>query len=113
MNLGNIDVEGCWNISVDVRDAELFRQGEEPLPHTPLVKVEFNKYDIEDLEDEEGLMNTPENISLIKDKIIDWSARAAGGLDESEFFCTGINILTDNKGEIIGGETLFQRRYVL
>ncbi|KPU45307.1 hypothetical protein OXPF_12000 [Oxobacter pfennigii] len=113
MNYANIDINGRWSINIDVSDAGIFREGEKPLDCTPEVIVRFFKDDIENIEEENGIEGSVESIKFIKDKIIDWSARAAGGLDISEFYCTGINIEIGQKGEFLGGETTFKRRYVL
>jgi hypothetical protein len=101
------------DISIDVADARLFRAGDEPLPDNPMVTVGFYRHDIDGIKYDCGIRKLTKYNSNLKDKIIDWSARAAGGLDEAEFYCMGIKIELNDKGDILKGETTFRRRYGL
>lgn len=106
----NIKIEDHWNIDIGTDDALIFKKGECTQQNTPQVVVRFSKEDIEDIETDASI---PDGIHSIKNEIIDWASRVAGGLDEAEFYCTAINIVVDNNGEMVSGETEFTRRYSL
>jgi hypothetical protein len=91
----------------------VFRSGNEEPNGNLKVIVDFSKEDIKNIGRDCRFRKNSRNIVSIKESIIDWSARAAGALNDAEFYCTGINVDVDEKGEILRGETIFCRRYML
>jgi hypothetical protein len=110
VNTENIKADEHLNINISIDDTLIFKKGDCAQPNTPQVVVRFSKEDIEDIETDSSISN---DIYNIKNEIIDWTSRVAGGLDEAEFYCTALNIVVDNKGEMVSGETEFTRRYML
>jgi hypothetical protein len=111
--LENLNSDKRWDISMDVSDTMVFRGGSERPNGNLKVIVDFSKEDIKNIGKDCRIRKNSRNNALVKDCIIDWSARAAGALNEAEFYCSGINVDVDEKGDILRGETIFCRRYML
>lgn len=105
------NVEKHRTVKINLGKVALFREGEEPARNMPTVAVSFTKDDIEQLEKGVMFKSKSRLLNSIKNSIIKWCARAAGGLSEAEFYCTGMDLELNEDGEIEKGKTFFKRRY--
>lgn len=107
----NTNAEKRRTVKISLGKTALFREGEEPDGDMPTVAVSFAKDDIEQLKRGIKFRSRSRLLNPIKSSIIRWCARAAGGLSEAEFYCTGMELELDEEGTIKRGRTFFRRRY--